>query len=60
MKNTQAYYDEIKKKFAEERDLRLKFRPNGTAQFTSDFTGALSKYAVDPYSGAPKPEPMQP
>ncbi len=49
MKNTQAYYDEIKKKFAEERDLRLKYRPNGTAQFTSDFTGALAKYAVDPY-----------
>ncbi len=49
MKKPQSYYDEIKKKFAEERDLRLKYRPEGTAQFTSEFTGALSQYAVDPY-----------
>ncbi|MCZ6640054.1 MAG: NAD(P)/FAD-dependent oxidoreductase, partial [Gammaproteobacteria bacterium] len=59
MKNTQAYYDDIKKKFAEERDLRLKYRPDGTAQFTSDFTGALSKYAMDPYGGEISPrEPI--
>jgi cation diffusion facilitator CzcD-associated flavoprotein CzcO len=51
MKNSQAYYDEIKQKFAEERDLRLGYRPEGTAQFTSDFTGELAKYAVDPYGG---------
>jgi cation diffusion facilitator CzcD-associated flavoprotein CzcO len=46
----QAYYDDIKTKFAEERDLRLKFRPEGTAQFTSDLTGELAKYEIDPYA----------
>ena len=51
MKNNQAYYDNIKQKFAEERDLRLNFRPEGTAQFTSEFSGALAKYATDPYGG---------
>ena len=29
-KRTQEYYEEIKQKFAEERDLRLKYRPEGT------------------------------
>ena len=48
MRNEQAYYDEIKKKFAEEREIRVNFRPEGTAQFTSEFTGELEKYAVDP------------
>ncbi len=48
----QAYYDEIKKKFAQERDLRLGFRPEGTAQFTSDLDGALNEYAIDPHSPA--------
>ncbi len=52
MKRDQAYYDEIKQKFAEERDLRLKYRPEGTAQFTSDFTGELKKYSVDVYADA--------
>ena len=46
----QAYYDDIKTRFAEERDLRLKFRPEGTAQFTSDLTGELAKYEIDPYA----------
>lgn len=55
MKNTQAYYDNIKKKFAEERDLRLKYRPEGTAQYTSEFTGVLAKYAMDPYAGEISP-----
>ena len=50
MRNEQAYYDEIKKKFAEEREIRVNFRPEGTAQFTSEFTGELEKYAVDPYA----------
>ena len=45
----QSYYDDIKKKFAEERDLRLGYRPEGTQQFTSDLEGDLAKYAVDPY-----------
>jgi len=60
MTKSQAYYDNIKQKFAEERDLRLHYRPEGTAQFTSDFTGALSKYAIDPYGGEIAPrEPIE-
>ena len=47
----QSYYDDIKKRFAEERDLRLAYRPEGTTQFTSDLSGNLAQYAVDPYSG---------
>jgi cyclohexanone monooxygenase len=47
----QSYYDEIKSKFAEERDLRLSYRPEGTQQFTSELEGELAKYAVDPYAG---------
>ena len=46
----QDYYDRIKEKFAEERDLRLKYRPEGTAQYTSDLTGALAKYEIDPHA----------
>ena len=46
----QAYYDAIKAKFAEERDLRLRYRPEGTAQFTSDFSGELEKYAIDAFA----------
>jgi hypothetical protein len=44
----QEYYDGIKGKFAAERDLRLKYRPEGTAQYITD-TEALAKYTVDPY-----------
>ncbi|MEK9868604.1 MAG: NAD(P)-binding protein, partial [Gammaproteobacteria bacterium] len=47
----QSYYDEIKEKFREERNLRLDFRPPGTQQYTSEFTGDLAKYAVDPFAG---------
>ena len=32
----QQYYEHIKQKFAEERDLRLSYRPEGTKQYTSD------------------------
>lgn len=46
----QEYYDNIKAKFAEERDLRLNYRPEGTQQFTSELEGDLAKYAVDPYA----------
>ena len=49
MAKPQYYYDEIKKKFAEERDLRLNYRPEGTDQFTSDFEGDLARYIDDPY-----------
>ena len=45
----QEYYDEIKQRFAEERDLRLSYRPEGTAQFTSELTGDFARYAADPY-----------
>src|SRR5260370_25743784 len=51
----QEFYDSIKRKFAEERDLRLSYRPEGTAQYTSDLTGALSQYEVDPYADAVTP-----
>jgi cation diffusion facilitator CzcD-associated flavoprotein CzcO len=46
----QAYYEDIKSRFAEARDLRLKYRPQGTAQYTSDLTGELAKYQIDPYA----------
>ena len=46
----QDYYDAIKSKFAEARDVRLKYRPQGTAQYTSDLSGDLAKYAIDPYA----------
>ena len=50
-KKPQAYYDAIKHKFAEERDLRLHYRPEGTQQYTSDLTGSFAKYETDPYGG---------
>src|SRR5262245_8080983 len=57
--NPQEYYDRVKQKFAEERDLRLKYRPEGTAQYTSDLTGTLGRYEVDPYGREIKPrEPI--
>ena len=46
----QSYYDDIKSRFAEARDLRLKYRPEGTAQYTSDLTGDLAHYEIDPYA----------
>jgi cation diffusion facilitator CzcD-associated flavoprotein CzcO len=51
----QDYYDRIKEKFAAERDLRLAYRPEGTAQFTSDLSGDLARYAIDPYASEPEP-----
>ena len=45
----QEFYEEIKRKFAEERDLRLSYRPDGRAQYTSELTGDLAKYEVDPW-----------
>jgi cyclohexanone monooxygenase len=47
----QEYYDAIKQKFAEERDLRLKYRPEGTKQYTSDLSGNFARYEIDPYGG---------
>ncbi|HEU4430582.1 MAG TPA: NAD(P)-binding protein, partial [Myxococcota bacterium] len=46
-----AYYEAIKRRFAEERDLRLAYRPEGTQQFISELEGPLAKYARDPYGG---------
>jgi len=46
----QDYYDSIKQRFAEERDVRLKYRPQGLSQYTSELEGDLAKYEVDPYA----------
>ncbi|MDG1196453.1 MAG: NAD(P)/FAD-dependent oxidoreductase [Actinomycetota bacterium] len=51
----QEYYEGIKNKFSEERDLRLAYRPPGEDYYTSDLTGDLAKYAVDPYSDDVEP-----
>ncbi len=50
IERAQDYYDDIKQKFAEARDVRLGFRPDGRAQYTSELTGDLAKYEVDPYA----------
>ena len=49
------YYSAIKQRFAEERDLRLSYRPEGTAQFITDLSGDLSHYETDPYGGDVEP-----
>src|SRR5579883_2566132 len=55
----QEYYESIKQKFAEERDLRLRYRPEGTKQYTSELTGELARFEIDPYATAIKPrEPI--
>jgi cyclohexanone monooxygenase len=57
--HSQEFYDRVKAKYAEERDLRLKYRPNGLSQYTSELTGELSQYEIDPYAEAAKPrEPI--
>ncbi len=53
MAKPQEYYDEIKARFAEERDLRLAFRPEGTAQYIIDLEGNLATYEQDPSGGEP-------
>jgi cation diffusion facilitator CzcD-associated flavoprotein CzcO len=56
----QDYYERIKQKFAEERDLRLRYRPEGTAQYTSELVGDLAKYTIDPYAHeAPPRAPIE-
>jgi cyclohexanone monooxygenase len=58
-KRPQEYYESIKQKFAEERDLRLKYRPEGTSQYTSDLEGEFARYEIDPYGGEITPrEPI--
>src|SRR5262249_45289936 len=51
----QYYYDAIKSRFAVERDLRLGYRPEGTAQFITDLSGDLARYETDPYGGTVAP-----
>ena len=50
-KHPPEYYEAIKQRFAEERDLRLSFRPEGTAQYVTDLSGQLATYETDPYAG---------
>jgi len=52
---SQEFYDSVKRKYAEERDLRLKYRPNGLSQYTSELSGTLAKYEVDTYAEAVTP-----
>jgi cation diffusion facilitator CzcD-associated flavoprotein CzcO len=52
---SQEFYDRIKEKFAEERDLRLKYRPEGTAQYLTDLDGTFAKYEIDTYASEPAP-----
>ena len=47
----ELFIDQIKERFAEERDLRLAYRPEGTAQFITDLSGGLAQYETDPYGG---------
>ena len=51
----QEYYDAIKKKFAEERDLRLKYKPAGTQEYIYELEGELARYEIDTYGGEIKP-----
>src|SRR5579864_8602908 len=53
--HSQEFYDRIKEKFAEERDLRLKYRPEGTAQYLTDLDGTFAKYEIDTYASEPAP-----
>jgi len=52
---SQEFYDSVKRKFAEERDLRLKYRPQGLSQYTYELSGVLAKYEVDTYAEAVTP-----
>ena len=45
----QEYYDEIKAKFTEQRDVRLSYRPPGTDNYR-DLDGAMADLARDPYA----------
>jgi cyclohexanone monooxygenase len=59
-KQPQDYYDKIKERFQDERNLRMDYRPPGTVQFTSDLTGDLEKYAIDPQAGeVPSRDPIE-
>lgn len=51
----QDFYDDVKQRFAEARDLRLSYRPPGTKQYVDDLTGDLAKYEIDPHIAEPAP-----
>ena len=55
---TEEFYDEIKRKFAEERDLRLALRPDGMSNYFSDFDGELARFDSDPH--CPEVTPREP
>src|SRR5215471_6135056 len=56
---SQEFYDSVKRKYAEERDLRLKYRPHGLSEYTYELTGGLAKYEVDTFAGEHAPrEPI--
>ncbi len=44
----QSYYDDIKARFAAERDTRLGYRPPGTEQYV-EAAGELAEYEIDPF-----------
>jgi cation diffusion facilitator CzcD-associated flavoprotein CzcO len=44
------YYEQIKQRFAEARDLRLSYRPEGRNQFVTELEGDLARYETDPYA----------
>jgi cation diffusion facilitator CzcD-associated flavoprotein CzcO len=46
----QEYYEAIKQRFAEERDLRLQYKQDVDALYTSELTGELARYETDPYA----------
>lgn len=48
-RHPQTYYEEIKERFASERDLRLGFRPQGTDQYISELGDDLAHFGKDPY-----------
>ncbi len=51
----QEYYERIKARYAEQRDLRLAYRPPGTEIYTTELEGDLASYEIDPYSGETAP-----
>jgi cation diffusion facilitator CzcD-associated flavoprotein CzcO len=58
-RHPQEYYDEIKARYAAERDLRLAYRPPGTALYTSELEGDLAQLEIDPYVDGVEPrEPI--
>ena len=55
----QEYYDAIKQRFAEEREIRMNYRPEGAAQYDTELQGELAKYDDDPHGGEITPrEPL--